>query len=71
MMDKVAVVILNWNGKAMMGEYLSKVVRLSEEATVIVADNASTDDSVPFLQAKFPEVESHQAQQELGVCRRV
>ena len=56
MMDKVAVVILNWNGKAMMGEYLSKVVRLSEEATVIVADNASTDDSVPFLQAKFPEV---------------
>ena len=55
-MDKVAVVILNWNGKAMMGEYLSKVVRLSEEAVVIVADNASTDDSVPFLQAKFPEV---------------
>ena len=55
-MSKVAVVILNWNGRGMMEKYLSKVVALSEEAEVVVADNASTDDSVPFLQANYPEV---------------
>ncbi len=53
-MDKVAVVILNWNGVGMMEQYLSKVVRLSEEASVVVADNASTDRSVPYLQAIIP-----------------
>ena len=55
-MDKVAVVILNWNGVGMMEQYLSKVVRLSEEASVVVADNASTDRSVPYLQANHPKV---------------
>lgn len=55
-MNKVAVVILNWNGREMLEKYLSKVVRLSEEAMVVVADNASTDDSVPYLQANHPKV---------------
>ncbi len=55
-MDKVAVVILNWNGVEMMDRYLSKVVRLSEEASVIVADNASTDRSLSYLQANHKSV---------------
>ena len=55
-MDKVAVVILNWNGVSMMEKYLAKVVRLTEEATIVVADNASTDRSVSYLQAHHPGV---------------
>ena len=54
---KVAIVILNWNGRQMLERYLSTVLLYScEEATVIVADNASTDDSVEFLKTHFPDV---------------
>ena len=53
---KVAVVILNWNGKQLLEQFLPSVVQFSKEATVYVADNASTDDSVAFINAHFPEV---------------
>ncbi|MEN9656011.1 MAG: hypothetical protein RL311_950 [Bacteroidota bacterium] len=53
---KVAVVILNWNGKRLLEQFLPSVVQFSPEATVYVADNASTDDSVAFVQANFPTV---------------
>ncbi len=55
-MDKIAIVILNWNGASMMHRYLPGVLRYSrEEATVYVADNASTDNSVEMLRRDFPE----------------
>ena len=53
---KVAVVILNWNGKQLLEQFLPSVVQFSKEATVYVADNASTDDSVAFVSANFPTV---------------
>jgi GT2 family glycosyltransferase len=54
---KVAVVILNWNGKALLEQFLPSVVNHSPEATVYVADNASTDDSISFLQQNYPDLE--------------
>ena len=49
-MDKVAIVILNWNGQKMLKEYLPSVLQYSrDEAMVYVADNASTDDSLVML----------------------
>ena len=54
---KVAVVILNWNGKAYLEKFLPSVITHTISlAEVFVADNASTDDSVSFLQANFPQV---------------
>ena len=53
---KIAVVILNWNGKQLLEQFLPSVIQFSEEATVYVADNASTDDSVAFVRANFPTV---------------
>ena len=53
---KVAVVILNWNGKQLLEQFLPSVVQYSKEATIYVADNASTDDSVAFIKDQFPEV---------------
>lgn len=54
-MDKVAIVILNWNGADMMRRYLSTVIRYSMgEAKVYVADNASTDESLSMLASQFP-----------------
>ena len=47
-MNKIAVVILNWNGCDMLRSFLPSVVRFSEAdgAVVYVADNGSTDASV-------------------------
>ena len=56
-MDKVAIVILNWNGEKMLEQYLPSVLQYSrDEATVYVADNASTDHSLDLLRDRFPEV---------------
>lgn len=51
-----AVVILNWNGKKLLKQFLPSVIAHSKEATIYVADNASTDDSVSFLIENFPSV---------------
>jgi len=53
---KTAVVVLNWNGKAWLEKFLPNLVKHSQEATVFVADNASTDDSVDFVKNNFPTV---------------
>jgi len=52
----VAVVILNWNGSKHLETYLPSVVKYSENATVYMADNASTDDSILFTEKNFPTV---------------
>ena len=52
----VAVVILNWNGRALLEKFLPSVVQHSEGATVYVADNASTDSSVAFVRNNFHNV---------------
>lgn len=56
-MAKTAVVILNWNGREFLRKFLPAVIANSQGvADVIVADNASTDSSIEFLQNNFPEV---------------
>lgn len=54
-MNKIAVVILNWNGCDMLRSFLPSVVRFSEAdgAVVYVADNGSTDASVDMLCREF------------------
>ncbi len=57
-MPTVAVVILNWNGRKFLADFLPSVVRYSagQGVSVVLADNASTDDSVAFTKANFPSV---------------
>ena len=52
----IAVVILNWNGKHLLEQFLPSVMEHSEGAKIYVADNASTDDSVRYIQEHFPQV---------------
>ena len=54
-MQRLAIVILNWNGAEMMRHYLPTVLQNSV-GEVIVADNASTDGSVEMLLKDFPDV---------------
>ena len=53
---KFAIVILNWNGEALLERYLPLVVKYSGDADIYVADNASTDGSVALVQENFPNV---------------
>jgi GT2 family glycosyltransferase len=54
---RVAVVILNWNGKAFLERYLPIVLKYNSPGVeIVVADNASTDDSVEFLKKNFSNV---------------
>ena len=54
---KIAVVILNWNGEKLLEQFLPSVVQYSPEASIYVADNASTDNSIAFLKSNFPTVQ--------------
>lgn len=58
-MTKTSVIILNWNGKKLLQQFLPSVAAhtTGEDCRLIVADNGSSDDSVAFLQAEFPHVE--------------
>lgn len=54
---KIAVVILNWNGRKMLEKFLPSVVQhSSQDAEVIIADNGSTDDSLAFLAQNYPNL---------------
>lgn len=68
-MKKVAIVILNWNGKELLSSFLPKVIEYSPEADIVVADNASTDDSISFLQENFPSVKIVQNKENGGFAK--
>ena len=57
-MKELAVIILNWNGRRLLEQFLPVASRYSitEDADLIVADNGSTDDSVEWVKAHHPEV---------------
>lgn len=54
---KIAVVILNWNGSTFLKKFLPSVVEYSSGmASIIVADNGSSDDSKTVVETLFPTV---------------
>jgi hypothetical protein len=53
----VAIVILNWNGKKLLEEFLPFIFSSTyDNYTVIVADNGSTDNSTLFLEEFYPQI---------------
>ena len=54
---KIAIVILNWNGKKLLEQFLPKVIEYSNGiADIVIADNDSKDDSLEFLKANYPNL---------------
>ncbi|MCB9198518.1 MAG: glycosyltransferase family 2 protein [Flavobacteriales bacterium] len=53
---KVAVAILNYNGKHWLEKFLPNVISNSLDAEVVIIDNASTDDSVQYIRDQFPNL---------------
>ena len=68
-MKKIAVVILNWNGAKLLEQFLPSVVAFSDEATVYVADDASTDASIQVIKEQFPTVKIIQNDANYGFAK--
>ncbi|GEP91910.1 hypothetical protein SAMN05660909_02322 [Chitinophaga terrae (ex Kim and Jung 2007)] len=56
-LPSVAVVILNWNGKSFLEKFLPSVCGSTyPNLQIVLADNASTDDSVAFVKEHYPQI---------------
>lgn len=55
-MKTLALVILNWNGKNWLEKFLPSLEAYSDNHEIIIADNASTDDSISFLKQHYPHI---------------
>jgi GT2 family glycosyltransferase len=67
-MPQVAVTLLNWNGLAHLQTYLPDVVAYSEEATIYLIDNGSSDASLSWVQAHYPMVVPIVLETNYGFC---
>jgi riboflavin kinase/FMN adenylyltransferase len=65
----VAIVILNYNTRRHLQEYLPSVVAHSAGARIIVADNGSPDDSISFLREHYPDIEVLDLKQNYGFAQ--
>ena len=65
----IAVVILNWNGQKWLEKFLPTVIEKSSMANIYIADNASTDDSISFIEDNFPGVKIIQNQLNEGYAK--
>ncbi|UIR57073.1 glycosyltransferase family 2 protein [Sphingobacterium sp. SRCM116780] len=64
---KVAVVILNWNGKFFLEKFLPSVYNSSyPNIEFVIGDNASTDDSLAFVRASYPKITLLENEQNYG-----
>ncbi len=68
-MVQATVIILNYNGVHFLEKFLPSVTQYSQGHRIIVADNASTDVSIPFLKKKYPAVEIMAFSQNYGFAR--
>jgi GT2 family glycosyltransferase len=68
-MIRIAVVILNYNGEKLLSQFLPSVIDHSFGAEIVVADNGSTDQSVPFLKRQFPTVRCLELPANYGFCK--
>ncbi len=67
MEPSVAIVILNWNGLSFLKAFLPGILESKyTNLKVIVGDNASTDESVPYLKINFPHVQVIQNDRNYG-----
>lgn len=65
-MSSVAVVILNFNGRKFLEKFLPSFIEHSGSAEIIIADNASADDSLDFLKTEFPSIRTIVLEENFG-----
>jgi GT2 family glycosyltransferase len=68
-MPKVAISILNYNGLKLLQTYLPIVTQHHPLNEIFIIDNASTDESVQWLNSNYPEIKIIRHQENLGFTR--
>ncbi len=68
---KIAIIILNWNGKQLLEKFLPSFIKYSDfnYVQIYVADNASTDDSVAFVKQTYPKIKIIQNSENGGFAK--
>ncbi len=68
---KVAIVLLNWNGKDLLKKFLPSVIEnsIGENLEIIVADNGSTDDSISVMKSDFPNIKVLDLKENYGFAK--
>lgn len=67
---QTAIVILNWNGKKYLEKFLPSVIKHSHtNAKLFIADNASSDDSVSFIESHYPDIELLKLETNFGYAK--
>ncbi len=64
---RTALVILNWNGRHLLERFLPGITKHTPaDVEIIIADNASNDDSVSFLDEHYPDIRTICMPENLG-----
>lgn len=67
---KVAIVILNWNGRNFLQQFLPSLLKTEWPGfELVIADNGSTDDSVAFVRVNYPQVRLIEFDQNFGFAK--
>ena len=67
---KVAIVILNWNGRRYLEQFLPSVsVSTYSNYEIIIADNGSTDDSISFIEKNYGSIKIIRLTKNYGFSR--
>jgi GT2 family glycosyltransferase len=68
---KIAIVILNWNGKELLNKFLPEIVRYSnpDYCDIYIADNASDDDSIELVKQNFSTIKIIQNDKNYGFAK--
>ena len=65
----VAIVLLNYNGKKWLSRFLPKLTSHSDPHSIVLADNASTDDSVEYVRGFYPNIQIIQNKTNAGFAQ--
>jgi GT2 family glycosyltransferase len=69
-MSEIAIIIVNWNGKKLLGNCLESLKNQTEKNfRIILVDNGSADESVSFVRANYPEVEIIELSENTGFAK--
>lgn len=68
-MNQIAIAILNYNGKNLIQRFFPSLLMHSPQATIYLIDNASTDNSVAYVQHHFPQVKIIQNPKNYGFAQ--
>ena len=53
---KIGIVVINWNGLNLLKKYLNEIILNSDNSTVYIIDNNSSDESILYIRDNYKEV---------------